>query len=774
MIKLTINPNEKPLVKTFDQKVITIGSGKGSIKVDLCLSDHELKPIHMKIIEDGNRFLVINLANDPFVTLNGLPFGKKGLKNKDLLQVGSSIILFETNSTPLDNSQDISHNKNTENKINDSNLQNLSPEMEQFAEKSLKESNLREIEKPVALISSTNIEEISQENSISSGNKKPLEYHVGEFDDENESWTPKGEPRDIKDIEPEPPARIINWKMLGAIAFSTVFIFFLTTVAIYFNIRAKNAQEELKAAEGVADVAMALKYAQIHHIKPVKKNWSDPEFIKNSLAQIIPNDYISLAKIDHQGHLNDTSYSLRIYTNSDFSQFIVIAQPAPSVLQWLTPKIAIVIDSKLMQLKKVVDMKTLNRLLVNSNNLDNSNAIEVTHLVKRSELIPLNKLALNRPNQDFSPPKALSLLRPGAENYIYNAPRYYLLGETIMKRAIDLMEMPGSVYEMSRLKQDMSLLSKMHDMVLYSSEGIQLTLDAQKSISAFVANARFLTAYLKYNSEGKIVSSHLIIDDEGSHYQIPETPKNTKKIPLQEVVDHANVLAEMDQKTVNSEDPIEEHPLLTQFISLLINRKSVLSPLKDQMIGLLEEDLNHPVDEFKTSFEKAIREYQDADVQQKSEMAKAIHQLSEEYQLMSLNDFMTYLKKAGIGESCKEILKYATDLKDQNEILENFTRSIQLAENFKELDHILNQTNHWLVVKNFCDLNLLQDYRQLIKNEAISQINKLLLSSSPTPLTLHYDDEQRTALQHTLELLLENIEEQTYYLTEFDFSMKKE
>src|SRR5262249_43379368 len=146
-----------------------------------------------------------------------------------------------------------------------------------------------------------------------------------------------------------------------------------------------------------------------------------------------------------------------------------------------------VVDSKLMQLKKVADMKTLNRLLVNSNNLDNSNAIEVTNLVKHGELIPLNILAKKRKGQDFSPPKALILMRPGAENYIYNAPRYYQLGETILKRAIDLMEMPGSAYEMSRLKQDMSLLSKMHDMILYSSEGIQLTLDAQKAIAAFVS-----------------------------------------------------------------------------------------------------------------------------------------------------------------------------------------------------------------------------------------------------------------------------------------------
>lgn len=811
MIKLTINPNKAPLVKIFDQKVITIGSGSGPIRADLSLSDQSLQPIHVKILDEGTRCLVINLANDPFVTLNELPFGKKVIKDKDILSIGSQTILFELENrfeTSLEfkrqqnslnltlermidaqQSPKISEIENqleailskekqekNENLSAEMDIDDLMHEVEQFECLKENEESPPEEFHPYFPSIDTDEEYESTEQKMTSDasrdqktipfvshKKHAPEFQVGEFDDESENWILEKD--GFSDSQEEKSLLSINWKIVGTFTISILLILLLTVGALYFNVSAKNADEELKAAESIADIAMALKYAQIHHIKPNKKNWSDPEFIKSSLAQVIPHDYPSLVKIDPQGHLNDTSYSLRIYTSTDFSQFLVIAQPAPSILQWLIPKTAIVIDSKLMQLNKVYEMKTLNRLLVNSNNLDNSNAIEVTDLVKRGELISLYTLAQKRRGQDFSPPKALALLRPGAENYIYNAPRYYQLGETIMKRAIDLMEMPGSVYEMSRLKQDMSLLSKMHDMVLYSSNGIQLTLEAQKAIAAFVSNARFLTAYLKFDPEGIIISSHLIIDDESSHHHYdkrPEIKKNELEISLAE------------EKPQMQAPPPEEHPLLSHLIALCVTREKSLIPLKNQLTVLLKEDASYPIHGFDIHLAYLLQEYADEDLKQKKLLAKEIHHLAEEYRLIPLDEFMSYLKKAGLGEGCREILKHIVEEENNEEHLHSFMASIESAENFTELEKIISDAHRWLIIKNFSDLQDLLAAGRLIKIATISRINKLLFSSMPTPIGLVYDAEQKITLQHILQFSLDTLEEQTYYLSEFERMMKNE
>lgn len=818
MIKLTVNPHTTPSIHRFYQQVITIGSGIGSEIADLSLSDPSLQSIHIKIIQEEHRSIILNLASDPFVTLNNLPFGRKILKANDILQIGPHTILIgieETSASINPTEADICFTNPAS--VVEASLQKKERPSEELPRKNLFSENLPiepknqkieigaqenllvsspttllpTIEKPdekktveETLSSSPTFLQLPEEEkktapAIPPAKKHLYEYHVGEFDDESEHWNLETD--ETIEHGNEPTESFIHWKMIGMIVLAVLLIGSVVSSIFYFNINAKIDEEELRAAEGIADIAMALKYAQIQHIKSPKKNWSDPEFIQNVLTQVIPHDYLSLAKIDAQGHLTDTSYALRIYTSTDFSQFLVIAQPAPTVFQWLLPKTAIVIDSKIMQLRKVPDIKTLNRLLVNSNNLDNSNAKEVTQLVKRGELMPLSKLANNHNSQEFSPPKALSLMRPGAENYIYNAPRYYQLSETIMRRAIELMEIPGSLFEMSRLKQDMALLAKMNDMILYSSDGIQLTLNAQKAIAAFVSNARFLTAYLKFNSEGQIISSHLIIDDEGAHYNeaqkiqspSPQPPPIEKELePL--------AVAEMstESKRLSSEESIpssETAPLLAKLMTLCKTRKNQLTPLKNQILTLLEGDVNRPIDaEFESHLKEKIGQYLEIDHQQKLAMAEGIHHLAEEYQLMSIDDFVSYLNQAGLG-GCHAILKHLVQTDSQNEkILTDLIASVQQVENFIAFDKILNFATQWLVVKNFSDLNQLQAYEKLIKNEAISRINQLLLSSAPLPLSFTYDHEQLLAFHHLLQLLLENPDEQNYYLSEFEQHKKKE
>lgn len=861
MIKLTISPHVNPDTRTFTKKSITIGSGKEP--VDISFSDAELQPIHIKIHEEGSRLLITNVANDPFATLNDLPFGKKTLKDKDVLQIGHYNLFIEILKEPtLKNDALIESPKVIEpepepsspdpletalEKLIDTPHINESSRYEYTDDEKLSESifapvpylpnqkadeeenkpdspftsSVENIEQGEELDLEALIREVEQFEKVDKDDKeeiaasletsskfvdfitplrkevkfddepdsshkiteadvetpeyrKPFSstFHVGEFDDECENWiNDKADKPKSTQEEPEKPK--FNFKFISTIALALFIIFGLVAGALYFNMSAKNEGEEIKAAQGVADVAMALKYAQIQHIKPHKKTWSDPEFIRNTLAHVIPHDYPSFVTLDMQGHLNKTSYSLRIYTSTDFSQFLVIAQPAPSLLQSLIPKTALVIDSKLMQLRKVADMKTLNRLLVNSNNLDNSNAVEVTNLVKKGELIPLTTLTLNRKVQDFSPPKALSLIRPGAENYIYNAPRYYQLGETVMKRAINLMEMNSSAHELSRLKQEMNMLTKMPDLVIYSADGILPALHIQKALATYATNARFMTAYLKFNSQGSIVGSHLIIDDENTHSPSDlrksaqentlNYPYKTPQIAVSETEPEKPKVIEVDLPSEN------KHPVQSRLIQLRKDREKALEPLKMAILTLLNEETMQPVIGFDEQLALSLQKFQEVDLDQKKQMAIAIIELSKENSTLPLSEFVSYLHEANLANGSKEIFKHIPKTDNEDAIYKSYLDSIQKTDNFVDLHLALSKVLSEITIITFSDIQFSQFVQNQIKNAAIDKVNELLISALPLPLALTFDDKQRNALQQVLSTTwFKDQSDQIYYLEEFE------
>ena len=93
MIRLTLNANSKPEIHLFNKSIILIGADAS--QVDLLLVDTVIQPIHLKIIEQSGVFFAINQANDPFVSINNHPFGKKLLQNGDMIQIHQIEIRFE-------------------------------------------------------------------------------------------------------------------------------------------------------------------------------------------------------------------------------------------------------------------------------------------------------------------------------------------------------------------------------------------------------------------------------------------------------------------------------------------------------------------------------------------------------------------------------------------------------------------------------------------------------------------------------------------------------
>lgn len=795
MIKLTLHPQANSKMCTFDKMRVIIGAAN-SPEADLHLSDECLQNIHVEILENQESFQIINRANDPFVSLNGLPFGKKLLKNGDLIQIGKTRLQFEGELS-----------SNNSKKEPEKGLFDPKTKLEHILEEAIHKTNSKEIslhlfpeQDPTlndldidALVREVEEFEIQpQESPCPSASIHPFHRTIKDLhpagdsiidlnsfkaieeksetlnlEEENEEGKIQQEPLSVEN----PKSRWYFWAIFFLLFF--IILFGLGSAGLYIYISDVTKEEEIRAAESIADVSMALKYAQINHIKPHKQNWSDPEFLKNSLASILPHYYPSLTNIDAHGRFTNTPYILRLYTSSDFSRFLVIAQPAPSLFQWLIPKHAILVDSTEMNLRKLVDLKALNRLLVNADPLEENHATEISLLVKQGEMMPLSSLVgQEEDSQEFAPPKALSLIRPGAENLIYNAPRYYQVGETMMKRAVKLTEATSDSHEVSRLKQEMDVMSKMVNIVLYTTKGMQYARKAQKALAIFIPEIKFLTAYLTINSKGIMTGCHLMIEEELSNeldrfIALPEGQDLQKTEELEKTT-----VASSDANFTQNEEEIDKnHPLIFQFSALLSERQAAFKPHLHQLNNLLNQNTHEVVDGFVTQFKEITENYEKTDQQQNEKLAREIRSLIEEYESMPVAKLMQYAKIAGAEKLFQQGLKMAQvnhEVKPQLQI-DLLLQKIKEAPDFVQLDQNLSEIAGLLTLVQIPNPDDLMDDQTLVHTEVIQKLNAFLLKPVGQTNPSFFSEQSREALIHILKTVwFSDDTEMNYYLNEFD------
>src|SRR4051812_45828987 len=94
MIRLTLNAKSEPETHVFNKSLILIGSASLP-EVDISLPQLDLQPLHLKIVEQNGFFVLINITNDPFISLNGHPLSKKLLNTGDVILIHDKEILFE-------------------------------------------------------------------------------------------------------------------------------------------------------------------------------------------------------------------------------------------------------------------------------------------------------------------------------------------------------------------------------------------------------------------------------------------------------------------------------------------------------------------------------------------------------------------------------------------------------------------------------------------------------------------------------------------------------
>lgn len=589
MIKLIIHTHISQDTRLFDKPTVSIGSS--ATEADVHLDDSTLQNIHLKIVEKDTSFYLINIANDPFTTLNGQCFGKKKLHSGDRIELtGGTILLFET-------TEDLS---GEEKRLDSRSL------IDQLENKIHSNIDFATIEFP----ESPRYETEEQETDRDSAPPLPLssikDSHLSETGEENETWYPES---NVSDQGPHPilpsSSPLKKWVVLSLSILLVLTV--ITTTLIYLSTTNQIAvKEELRATKGIADIAMALTYARLHNLKPHNQNWTDHDFLKTHLTAVISDPHRLTSSTDIQSHFQKLSYSLRIYTSNDLSRFLLIAQPLPSLRLWVIPQPTVLIDSTSMEIHKTHDLRSLNRLLAEENPLEEENMKEIALFIKHEELVPLATLAKEFKANDFTPPSPLAKINPGSENLIYNAPRYYRLGKPLFESAQKLEA--GNDSELTFLQKECKILSQLEGLALYISHDKQTAERVKRCLTAHLPTPVSLQfGWLSFDKKGDITHSELL-HEQGENIAALETPLKLVEDPT-----------------------LHTHPLYQALKALKAERSEQLTSLSQRLIDLIKAETDRPSLDFQAYYAELSQDFVQLCQRQDLLMREAIDKIEEDF-----------------------------------------------------------------------------------------------------------------------------------------------
>lgn len=656
MITITVDLKSHHYQQTFNKDHLVIGSiSDGDVDVLLALQD--IQEEHVRVDYKNNSYYIHNVANDPFVTLNGMPFGKRRLNVGDRLAIHSVEIFFDflgqadepstekevTEALPIPSAQPL--REIVENKILEKShhIQEVRPEPEKETitedeykqsfpeppplfdlEKEEEEENDSELdiseiesllEEAERLESIFNDSDVKQSNEVKKlfedaeeVNSKPLhsilEDEADLSDQENDDLLQNNHPLHSKknDLESslnlteevKPKKKIGLWLLFIALLFA--FLLILAAVELTSN---PTRSQIINAAQTGADTSMSLLNAKLQHIKPHNQNWSDPNFLKDSLNTILSSRYQPFLDFDAKGALTESRYILRLYNTRDLSRFLVVLHPSSSIINWLSPNKAVLIDSQNMQIRLFSDFKPLQKILTSSLTLDSVDQELLTNLISQGDILPLEELIKDGDYPEFKVPAKLAALNPGAEDIIYNAPRYFKLTAPIADEAAEIgLELENSPV-LNGLTEQLTTLAQLPKLVIYSTEGLHGATMAQKGISAAGFNNRFPISYVIFDSKSKSGLETVII---------PELPEPE----IKEIADAQE--DNRDPVFIDSIEALYEHPVNYQDLSPAESeRLERLKPVKNAMIDLISAHSIAPVENFYDRIQALLESYEALD-----------------------------------------------------------------------------------------------------------------------------------------------------------------
>ena len=742
--------NSNPEIHLYNKPKVLIGSDPNL--VDLLINHKEIQPVHLTLLCQNGTHTLFNDHDDAFITVNGLPFGKKQLNQGDFIEIHELSILFESLATapvPLSPSKHLRTvpETSTQESLSSHYLLDLHLPFEDEV-KILDQSQINQEQLECYL---TDLETATQpQKSAFNGNKKSpslKDDYLRDLDDDNPH-------KDATFPMDEQNHLIQAWKWILLFIVSVSMISGLIGTVVYFSVSDKTDAEETKAAQAIADLSVALTHAQLNHLYFHNPNWSDTEFLKSNLNAILPDAPSYAFHIDPQGNFTSSPYKLRIYTSANLSHFLLIAQPEPSVMHWITPKAMIVVDSHTMELRTVKDVRSLNRLLANPDPLEGANSKEIASLVKSGGLITLQNLARDSGRPDFAPPRELAELRPGAENYIYNAPRYYRLGEDVMKKIASLASLKATSKEVASIKRDVANFCCLNQLVLYSADGEASAEAFRKGLRLYAPSANFLYGYITSNNRDIISQVTLLGENSDT------LPSSSELVALNEPIPSAPTSATPMEPNVDI-----NHPIYIKLYAKILERQGVLKPIVDELFNLVQAELVAPSPSFQIEYQNLSHHLLITDARYRRHLKADLDKLYLEYEEMPVVEFVAFVKALNL----QKLIHESDDdvaISDEN-VTQEIHRTLPLfadSQSLEALAHLIHRVSTLLNFDHIKDSDDLVLYQNQLRNLTLAELEKHILLNN-TPKTA----EDRDILLHILDQeRLIHSDEKEYFLEEFD------
>lgn len=675
MIKLTLTSSNGDVSKVFDKEELHIGSDEGTS--DFMVPWKKSAPFFLKIFVKEGVWYVENVFNDPFLSLNGLPFRKKEIKSGNQLQMGSYGLLFE------------------------------------------------KVDRPVrkAVI----VSEPTKEAPIEPQKEKKREFLV---------WS---------------KLRRAVWTL-----FIALIVVASITLGLYLRASGKSSQEEKQIAGALADIAMALRHARLEQITPQHSNITNPEFLKTHISKVLSPKLNTLTEIDAQGRFIKHPYILRIYSTANLSRFLIIAQPAPNLFHWVMMKGAIVIDSNTMELRKIGDVKLLNRFLAHQDPLEGISGEEISYLLSQGQIMSLPSLAGEKNNWGFTPPSAIGFVRPKAENYIYNAPRYHPFGEAILLRALKIQAAHAISEEVAQFRHDVKALSEFPDLILYSSEGMKTARRGQKALNSIVPEHEFLVGSLKFNQAGIIAACQILMDESRK-----EIASSYDILPLDEV----DEILKQDINHFEGAKTDKNNPVYIRLHDLKIGRKKALVPHVEKIAALLAKHATHAQSDFDKKLDDHLVELSKTDREQEKRVREEIGKLIKSTPEMPMEQMMKFIQATGLEALAQgEERLQAKEPQMDRELFHESLQEVIEASSIEELEEKTRLLAMSLNLENVQDAQELILYQNKLHEAAIKRIASLVLDPESK-----ISAKERPLLEATFKHIRSNEgEEREYFLAEFD------
>ena len=414
MIRLQICQQDEKTEKEFGDGTITIGraqEGKADIPLD---SPSHLNPKHIQIEVKGDRCYVMNSANDPFVSLNKLPFGKRHFHPGDSLQIHNTTIEFlsfaekseplaplplEEKNEPIPTKDPLPlppvlPQQTKPQKASTSALPDPSPEEAAELLKSAKllsENEDAKLQKRIKIPTKASTEVVEERTW-------PLPFSLRSF----------------------------------SLTLAALILFFLLAfppLSFWSHLNEKQTKE-LTAARSIADISMALLHSQLYPSPLDLQGELSPHLLHRHLKPILSSSTPPFAIFDSGGTLISSGYHIRLL--KDETDFWLIATPPSDFWDWISPSKALLLSSKEMKLYETEDLNSLSTLIT-LGRLDRATKQALNSLTQGKPPLLLHQLDTER-SLDFALSTEFSHLNNNFHQRVYNAPRYAKMTTPIVKK----------------------------------------------------------------------------------------------------------------------------------------------------------------------------------------------------------------------------------------------------------------------------------------------------------------------------------------------------